>query len=277
MTVKAWLKQAEQQLTDAGIATARLDALVLLGDILNKNSAQVLAEPNASLTPEQVVILQHQIQQRCTHQPLAYLRGKTEFYGREFLLSRGVLEPRPESETMIDMLVRLPGRRPKTVIDVGTGSGALAITAAAELGTVLVYATDNDPHCLRLARRNAKLHGATINFVKTDLLQGLAWQGATIVLANLPYVPDGHTINQAAQHEPRQAIFGGPDGLDVYRRLFAQLAATTEPVDWLLTESLPPQHQQLAKLAKTHGWPLHATDDFIQLFGPINPSSAERR
>src|SRR5882757_1080566 len=125
MRVDDWLKQAQQKLETAGIGTARLDTLVLLEDELNKSRAHLLAHPELNLTPKNVQVLSEQLARRARHEPLAYLRGKTEFYGREFVVRPAVLEPRPESETMIELLKAADLPAKLRIADIGTGSGAL--------------------------------------------------------------------------------------------------------------------------------------------------------
>jgi release factor glutamine methyltransferase len=265
MTVNDWLQATTQQLQDANIQTARLDALVLLADLLNKNSAQVLAEPDLLLSNEQLAQLTAAIERRKQHQPLAYIRGKAEFYGREFFVNESVLVPRPETEAMIELFLKLPKTAQRTVVDVGTGSGAIAITVACELGAVQVLATDISPAALKVARDNCVKHQATVDLQEADLLEGLTSPADATILANLPYVPDGYALNQAATNEPAVALFAGPDGLDLYRRLFEQLK-TIKHRGYILTEALPAQHHYLAQLARTHGYTLQDGQDFIQVF-----------
>jgi release factor glutamine methyltransferase len=266
VTISKWLKAATSRLTEAGIPTAELDALVLLEDCLQKNRANILAHPEKKLTTEQISQLNIQIAHRAGHEPLAYIRGRTEFYGREFIVDKNVLEPRPETETMIDCLKKLPEKARKCVVDVGTGSGAIAITAAEELIEVQVIATDNDPNCLTVARKNCEKHKATVDLREANLIEGINLPPHSVILANLPYVPTDFGINKAALHEPHQAIFGGDDGLDLYRTLFEQLSVQKHKPEFVLTESLPFQHENLAKIAQTHSYKLEKSDDFIQVF-----------
>jgi release factor glutamine methyltransferase len=265
---------AIKQLEDAGIGTARLDALVLLEDITGKDRTHLLAHPELELTHEQQEQLQKLLNRRSKHEPLAYIRGKTEFYGREFALTTDVLEPRPESETMIELLKTHfpgsdPGKQLATVIDVGTGSGALAITAALELQEVRVLAIDIDPNCLKIAKQNAKKYFVSIEFIKNNLLEPTHLAhlpSPLIVLANLPYVPDGYQINQAAMKEPRIAIFGGKDGLDLYRTMFRQLHEHFDQQVFVFTESLPTQHVELTNIAAAQKFTQITEEDFIQVF-----------
>ena len=263
MNIRDWLTEATQNLQEAEITTAKLDVLVLLEDVLNKNRAQLLAHPKLRITPEQERILNQLFTRRAKHEPLAYIRGKSEFYGREFIVNNHVLQPRPESETMIDMLKKLPISSPR-IADIGTGSGALAVTAKLEIPSSDVCATDIDSNCITLARKNARKHDAEVKFIQTNLLDDLKHQD--ILLCNLPYVPDKLPINKSAEFEPRLALFGGADGLDLYRKLFEQIEnMDMEPV-FVLTESLPLQHEELAKIAQKHGYKLQMEQDFIQLF-----------
>lgn len=274
MDIETWLKRSVATLDTAGIGTARLDALVLLEDCLHTDRARLLAHPGTALTSEQVSTLDGYIERRVTHEPLAYIRGKTEFYGRDFTVNKNVLEPRPESETIIDLLKTLPpsehmGGHP-TIVDVGTGSGALAITAKLELPGATVIGIDIDPACLEVARRNSNQLKADVSYLQGDLAQPLANLEAKqlVLLCNLPYVPDDFQINLAAGHEPRLAIFGGSDGLDFYRKLFEQLDSLDLRPGYILAESLPTQHAHLRELAAVHGYGLSAEEDFVQLFVP---------
>lgn len=257
MLAADWLQNATRQLKDADIPTARLDCLVLLEDVTSHDRAYLLVHDELKLTDKQLAELNSYIERRAQHEPLAYIRQKTEFYGRSFYVDKGVLEPRPESETMIDLLKTLPVT---TILDVGTGSGALGITAALELPNVRVSLLELDSDAAAVATHNVKLFNLDLPLLMSNLLNNAPGHYDAL-LCNLPYVPNSHTINKAATHEPPLAIFGGNDGLDLYRRLFAQADAT-----YVLTESLPPQHEALAAIALEHGYMLTKTDDFIQLF-----------
>jgi len=255
-------------LTVAGINTARLDTLVLLEDVTKVNRAQLLARPELELSGPQFKLLTKMVQRRAEHEPLAYIRNKTEFYGREFYVDHRVLEPRPESETMIDLLLQLENNTSKIIIDVGTGSGALAITAKLELPSSSVVAVDIDDGCLTVASQNVQSLHAEIQAIQSNLLEAVSEQAlrGAILLCNLPYVPDNFQINPAAMREPRLAIFGGPDGLDLYRKLFAYLANSISKPDFILTEALPPQHYELKTIAERASFVLDRSQDFIQCF-----------
>lgn len=269
MTIEQFLQQNTQKLGAAGIGTARLDVLVLLEDCLNTNRTQLLAHSEQVITNEQLKLLNTRISRRAEHEPLAYIRGKTEFYGREFIINKNVLEPRPESETMIEILLNSRSsfsKRPR-IADVGTGSGALGITAKLELPESKVDLIEVDKKAMSVARKNVKKFDVDVRCIENDLFTGTKEPHDTI-LANLPYVPDNYQINAAAGAEPRIAIFGGIDGLDIYRRLFAQLKSFDWKPKLILAESMPPQHALLEEIAAGAGFTSVKSDDFIQQFIP---------
>lgn len=271
MTVSSWLEAAQKQLEAAGIDTARLDALVILCDELGKDKSWIFAYPEHILQGSEIEVLNKKIAQRARHTPLAYVRGHTEFYGREFAVTRRVLVPRPESEAMIELLKQAVGRSESGVVicDIGTGSGCLAITAKLELPETDVYASDVDPLCLQTARANATNLHADITFLQGDLLQPYALQqtaDALLLLANLPYVPTNYPINQAAAHEPKLALFSGKDGLDEYKQLFAQADTLAQKPLYIITESFLPQHTTLTEIASQAGYKLVAEQNLAQMF-----------
>ncbi|MDZ7785629.1 MAG: peptide chain release factor N(5)-glutamine methyltransferase [Candidatus Saccharibacteria bacterium] len=274
-------------LESAGISTARLDCLVLLEDATGKDRSWLLAHPEHELESSKVKKLKEQVQRRAKHEPLAYIRGRSAFYGREFLVNEHTLQPRPETETMIDHLKSLykvepcteaksSERKALSIVDVGTGSGCIGITAKLELPDAEVYATDISEECLKIARKNARKLKANVEFHKANLLlsqknnshflNDRSKSENIVLLANLPYVPEGFTINQAAMFEPDVAIFGGKDGLDYYRELFAQIETLKTKPHFIFTESLPTQHKDLTAIAEKHGFRLHECQDFIQVF-----------
>lgn len=269
MKVEKWLKSALSGLSQVGIETAQLDSLVLLEDVLHTNRAHLLAHPELEVTTEQQNTLAALIERRAQHEPLAYIRGNAEFYGREFIVTHDVLIPRPETEAMIELLIDFSRQNSiESIIDLGTGSGALAITAKLELPQVKVTATDISAAALAVAHRNAQTLEAEIAFTTADLAKSLpkqVLQPQSIILANLPYVPDDYPINQAASHEPKIALFAGADGLDLYRPLFKQLN-DSQPGSTIFTEVLASQHPALQAIAELAGYKLIKDRGLIQQF-----------
>jgi release factor glutamine methyltransferase len=267
MKLSRVLERSESALDKAGISSARLDTLILLEDMLHKDRSWILAHPEHEISPGQIRKLDRKIERRSKHVPLAYIRGHTEFYGRQFKVNRHVLEPRPESETMIELLLKLELPPKPAIADIGTGNGAIGITAALEIPGSRVDLYEISSGALAVAKHNVHLHELHLHARKMNLLSR-PLRPYDALVCNLPYVPDSWQINQAALAEPKIAIFGGPDGLDLYRKLFKQLHRFTWQPRYVLTEALPPQHQNLAAIAAGYGFALHSSADFIQVFTP---------
>ncbi len=270
MRLEALINQAAKKLQQAGVGSARLDTLILLEDELKKDRAHLLAHPELELSAAQIKKINKQIKRRAAQEPLAYIRGFSEFYGRRFRVNKHVLEPRPESETMVELLLNLvKSNRQKVkswqIADVGTGSGALGITAALELHNSSVDLYDIDASALAVAKHNCELHELHLKTIKRDLLRN-SHKAYDVILANLPYIPNHWQLHESVKAEPRLAIFGGKDGLDVYRRLFEQLTHFNWRPKYILTESLPPQHEELIKIAKSAGFKLLKKQDLTQVF-----------
>jgi release factor glutamine methyltransferase len=268
MCAETWVKEATCALKQAGISTARLDCLVLLEDCLNKNRAQILAYPDLEMTSEQLYWLDSRIKRRATHEPLAYIRGRAEFYGRTFFVDKHVLIPRPETEAMVEALKKLPDAQTMRVADIGSGSGCIGITAALELPKTEVALYDIDPATLAVAKKNATSLNAKVGLHRSDLLQDLV-TSYDVLLANLPYVPDGKLENIDASFEPALALFAGSDGLDLYRKFWNQVKKLQRQPRYILTESRPQQQTMQQNFAHAAGYRLSATDSFIQTFEPI--------
>lgn len=265
MTIGQFLIKSEVDLKQVGINSSRLDILILLEDSLHKDRSWVLAHPEHQLDDLQLRRLARKISKRSEHTPLAYIRGHTDFYGRKFKVNRHTLEPRPESETMIELLMSLDLPERPAIADVGTGCGALGITAALEIPNAIVDLYDIAASALAVAKHNTVAHELYLHCRKMNLISR-PLRPYDVILANLPYVPTNWKINEAAMAEPKIAIFGGKDGLDVYRKLFAQLQRFTWRPKFVLTEALPLHHLKLTKVAVEHGFKHYKSDDFIQAF-----------
>lgn len=279
MKLSEWLIHATSQLHKAGIDSPRLDALIMLGDALAKERAWILARPEHELSPEQLGVLNNLLTQRLTHKPMAYIRGKVEFYGRTFLVNEHVLVPRPESEAIIDLLLEIYPEFVQQkanlsdvdsavkIADIGTGSGILGITAKLELPRSpepLISLIDIDINALETAKSNVDLFTIDAELIENYLLANTS-NDYDILLCNLPYVPDEYPINKAAEQEPALALFSGSDGLNHYRKLFLQLQESQNKPLYLLLEALLPQHADLQKIAAKNGYKLIKTNGLALL------------
>jgi release factor glutamine methyltransferase len=219
-TVRDALGAAAEALAAVGIEDARLDAEVLLAEATGCERAALVADGSAALEPAAARRFGEMVRRRLRREPIAYIVGRKGFRRLELEVDRRVLVPRPETELLVELAVELG---PARVLDVGTGSGAIALAVAAELPDAEVVATDTSPGALEVARANAARLGLAdrVRFISGTLPEDEVFD---LVLANLPYVaePDWPTLGpEITQWEPRQALLAGPDGLDAYRTLFA--------------------------------------------------------
>jgi release factor glutamine methyltransferase len=241
-------------------ATAGLDAQMLLAETIGAPREHLLAHPDDPLIPAQQAAFVSGLARLLAGEPLPYVLGWWEFYGRRFGVTPAVLIPRPETELLVDEALKVPRLRSDAtcLIDLGTGSGCLAITLALELPGRRALASDVSREALRVARLNADLHRVRdrIDFLCLDLASGLELRQA-VVLANLPYVSDEEA--GSLPHEPRLALEGGADGLVLLRRLFGQLGrrrpvATTILLEIGAGQSALLQDAVAATCSPAHTW-----------------------
>jgi release factor glutamine methyltransferase len=219
-TVREALESALIALTAAGCDTPRLDAEVLLGHVLGVERAALITDPGRELTPEQARAFMDAARRRREREPVAYITGVKGFRALELAVDRRVLIPRPETEHVVEAALSLP--RGARVVDVGTGSGAIALALKAERPDLEVFGTDVSEGALAVARGNAARLGLEVTFVHGDLLAGVA---ADALVANPPYVGEGEAVMpEVARYEPPEAVFAGSDSLAVVRRLVAAAA-----------------------------------------------------
>jgi len=257
-TAAELLRAATRRLKATGSpGSARLDAELLLGHVTGWPRADVLAHPERGLTPAQESAFHELVARRAAAEPIAYLLGEREFYGRIFTVDRRALIPRPETELLVDLGIaavrrwRAVGVEP-TVVELGTGCGALAISLAAE-AHVSVIATDISGATLDLARENAFRHAeGLVRLLQTDLLDGLRGP-LHVVLANLPYVPRRRDLPpDVKDYEPHVALFGGERGTELIERLLAEARPMLAPGAELCVElDEEAQATPIASLART--------------------------
>ena len=237
---------------------ARHDAELLLLHHLGITRAQLLADPTRELTPTQLAAYEAAVTRRLATEPIQYITGSQEFYGLTFHVTPAVLIPRPETELLVEaVLKRLPKNDYLLIADIGTGSGILAITLAVHLPHAKITATDISPEALAIARQNAETHSVAhrIHFLESDLLSAVPPVPFDAIVSNPPYVPttDRETLHpQVRDHEPAQALFAGPTGLDIYTRLIPQAHAALTPGGLLALEIGHGQSEAIRQLLT--GW-----------------------
>lgn len=271
--IKDWLKQAVAKLSDAGIPSARLDAEIILSHTLNENRSFLHAHPENNIEAKQCEIADTRLDMRLDRVPIAYIIGYKEFYGRRFTVNEAVLIPRPESETIIDVLrkiikempLSLFDENPLKLVDIGTGSGCLGVTAKLEFPELDVTLSDISPQALKVAEKNAQKLSADVMFIQSDLLQEYAIN-PDIIVANLPYVDKSWDRSPETEKEPVLALFADGRGRALIEKLIIQAENSIAPNGYMILEADPSQHDTLIKYAKKHSFDLHEQSDYVLSF-----------
>ena len=235
MTVRTALFQGQKLLEDAKVSAARLTAEVLLMRATDHDRGWLYAHGNDELIEVWWIHYGRYLHQRIKGEPTQYITGRQEFYGREFRVTPGVLIPRPETEHLIEAAL---ARGAQIILDIGTGSGAIAVTLALET-KVPIVATDISIDALGVAQQNARALDAQVRFVNCDLGAAFADGSFDLVVSNPPYIPGRDRASlqpEVRDHEPALALFGGEDGLAIYRRLIPEAARLLRPGGWLMIE-----------------------------------------
>jgi release factor glutamine methyltransferase len=257
MTIGEALREAGRRLETVG-GTGRLDATLLLEYVMDAPRENFIGADARVLTPDECAGLESAVSRRLTGAPIAYITGEVGFYGRTFSVDERVLVPRPETEHIVEAAVaalRASGKTRGNIADIGTGSGAIAISLAAELPDTWVFGTDISHGAIDLARRNAARNNVfqSCTFLHGDLAQPLGrFAPFDCLVANLPYVPtaDVPRAPDPVAFEPLLALDGGPDGLALYRRLIAALPALLAPQAPVMFEAAPGTIEPLAALVE---------------------------
>lgn len=265
MSINEWLTVAEKKLAEIGITTAHLDALILLEHALDTPRAALLAHFDMVLPATTLVRANELLAQRLDNIPIAYILQKKEFYGRDFIVNDHVLIPRPETEDMIEIVKDLSLETP-TILDMGTGSGCIAITLALEVPNAKVIAVDISEDALDVAKLNSKHLHAQVTYKVSDMFAAISHRSFDIVCANLPYVPEQLVTSKEITKEPAQALFSGTDGLQHYRNFFSDLSLQEHTPRYVVTESLLTQHNNLKRFASDAGYAVQEIRGLIQLF-----------
>ena len=237
MDLRTALLQGQKLLEDATIAAPRLTAEVLLACAVGCDRAWLYAHSSDELREVWWIHFGRYLHQRLAGVPTQYITGRQEFFGREFRVSRDVLIPRPETEHVVEAALERSSAS-SLIADIGTGSGAIAVSLALESGA-RVIATDISRAALRVAAENARTLGAQVAWVYCDLASALASGAFDLVVSNPPYVPEGESAalqREVREHEPTVALYGGADGLEIYRRLVPEAARLLKPGGRLVME-----------------------------------------
>lgn len=270
-TIKSWLNHAANQLTDAGIPTARLDAEILLAHTLRQPRTWLHAHSEEVLDSRTIDIAQARLDLRLDRVPIAYIVGHKEFYGYSFKVTTATLIPRPESESLIELLkLAVPKNidltsSPYKIVDVGTGSGALGIVAKLLYPSSEVSLIDQSRYALSVAEKNALQHKVDVEIIESDLLSNYS-QVADCIIANLPYVDESWQRSPETNHEPASALFADDGGLALIKQLIRETRGKLSSNGSLILEADPEQHKSIIKSATSEGLILVKTDGYGLLF-----------
>ncbi len=243
------------------IEPSRLTAEVLLAHVLKKERIHLYVNHDQPMTPAERETFRALIRLRVQGTPTQYLTGRQEFWSMEFAVAPGVLIPRPETEHLVEAAIeRAKTLENPAIVDIGTGSGAIAISLHKELPQAAISASDISETALNIARRNAETlfpNGHQIAFVQGDLFAPFAGQTFDLIVSNPPYLSAQEYDELALEireHEPLTAIWGGEDGLDAYRRLIAEASNYLRPSGYLIIEIGSTQAEDVTRLCQENGW-----------------------
>jgi release factor glutamine methyltransferase len=257
---RALLHWAERELSSVS-DSARLDAELLLADSAGIARATLIAHPERIVGATEARRLAAAVERRRRGEPLAYITGRREFYSIDLAVDSSVLVPRPETELLVEhALCGLPSG-PARVLDLGTGSGAIALAIKRERPGCEVTGVDLSPAAIAVARANAARLGLDVRFVESDWFAAVAGERFDAIVANPPYVASGDPAFAALVHEPRAALDGGADGLDAYRAIFAAAAVQLTTGGALLVEHGADQREALISMAPAAGLAVAAIVD----------------
>lgn len=251
MITRDWIASAAKRLNNTGCESAQLEATLIAAHLFSNSRAWMLAHLEESIDEASAELL---LKRRLKHEPLAYVLEKQEFFGRTFRVKSGVLIPRPETEILVEVALKeLPQNA--RVLDLGTGSGCIAISLALENPEYQITACDISQEALTIASENAKSLGAHIAIVQSDLFSALDGQQFHAVVTNPPYVETTAKLSpEIHEFEPKVALFAGEDGLDVYRRLAVEAKQYLVPGDQLITEIGAGQAASIQNIFAAENW-----------------------
>ena len=248
MKVAETLKEARAAL--GGDFDAKIDADALLKHVLCVNSAWLIAHSQDEIPEESAAGFRNLLQRRIQGEPVAYIVGHREFYGLDFLVNQDTLIPRPDTELLVELALE---RIAQNVLDLGTGSGAVAI-AVARNSKSRVTAVDRSKGALEVATVNAQRLGADVRFLESDWFSGLDGEKFGLIVSNPPYVAEGDPHLDDLSHEPVTALTSGPDGLDSIRKIVSDAPSHLEPGGWLLFEHGYDQGQACREILVSNGF-----------------------
>ena len=235
-----------------------IETKAILAKSLNVDPLEIYAHPERRVDTERTEAFEELLRRRLAGEPLAYVTGRREFYSRFFAVTPDVLVPRPETETLAELAIETAGQmKNPRILDLGTGSGCLAVTVFLETCGCEVSASDVSTAALRVAEENARTHGAHVRFVNSDLLGCFAKFSFDMIISNPPYVSEAEYAELSSQirrHEPRTALLGGEDGLEYIRKIAAAAGRALREGGFLLLEIGAGQARNVESIVSENGF-----------------------
>jgi release factor glutamine methyltransferase len=255
MRLDAAILDGAARLADSS-ESPRLDAEILLCRSIDMPRSYLFAHPEDELDAHALDRFEALLIRRTNGEPIAYLLGTREFWSREFMVSPATLVPRPETELLVDLALReIPPDEDRRILDLGTGSGVIAISIAAQRPRCDITATDNSAAALAIAKENARQAGlSNVSFHTGNWTQPIAGQQFDFIVTNPPYVRETDDALDDLKHEPRAALVSGADGLDAIRLLCRDCGSISKPSAWLMIEHGAEQQHDVAALFAANGW-----------------------
>jgi release factor glutamine methyltransferase len=258
-TVEGLVSAFRARLTAAGIANAGLDARVLVLDALGLDRAAAIADPKRKADPDGLRQARDHLARRLRGEPVSRILGRREFFGRDFIVTPATLDPRPDTEAVVETaLKRLSGMSSPSILDLGTGSGAILVTLLCEIGTAVGTGTDASAAALQVARENARGLGVAerATFMVADWFAGIDGR-FDLIVSNPPYIPRGEIATleiDVRHHDPIEALDGGPDGLAAYRSIAADAHRVLAPGGAVIVEVGSTQASAVIGIFGQHGY-----------------------
>ena len=252
-TVKRVLHWLTQKFKHEGFKNPRLESEIAVAKAIKGDRVKVYIELEKPLTESERSILRQITRRRLAREPYAYILGHKEFFSLDFKVNKNVLIPRPETELMIEEALKhiKPGQK---ILDVGTGSGAIAVSLAVNTTDVSVFASDISEEALKIATENAKRYKVEIKFFKGSLFEPFQGKKFDLIMANLPYIPTDYVLPEDVAYEPESALFSGEDGLDLIRKFLFELPNFIENNGIVFMEFGDNQKQKINEILIKYGY-----------------------
>ena len=260
-SIKSLINASISELRRAGVDSPRTDVLALLEYQLERSKTWILSHQDEPVNDSDLIEYNSMLSRRMNREPLAYILGKRDFYGLEFKVNPSVLIPRPETEALVEHVLDLAAPN-SSLLDIGTGSGAIAISIASNRQDLIITASDVSAEALEIAEYNSSNNFTNINFIHSDLFYYIT-NSYDIIAANLPYVSNKIELAPEIGYEPHDALYANSDGVAIYQKFFNELATYLNIDGWFIIEHDPTQAKEIQRIATKGGFSTEVVSKFV--------------